>query len=133
MKKKSLQFFRNPLFILAVLFILTRVFYTAVGVVFDGRVFEHGWYIIDLVQLKTNLLQSMLYLHVSPPMQNILIALVLKIFPQQSEIVFHLFYLITGFVGVLVLYTLMRKLRISPFLSFIFALLYLISPNDDPL
>lgn len=120
---------RDPWLLLVIAaFIVSRLGYSLAGVRFDVLAMEHGWYILDLNLLRTNLLQSLLYMHIQPPLQNLYIGVVLKLFPERWALVFHLSYLALGFLGGLALYLTQKRLGVPPALASLLTVLYLISP-----
>jgi len=126
--RKVQKYFPSPIVLITILFILSRLFYYWMGIRFDGQTLEHSWYILDLNQLKNNLLQSLLYLHISPPLFNLYVGLVFKFFPNASNFIFNISFLIAGYLQVVFLYLVLREFKIKQWLNFLLVGLYIFNP-----
>jgi hypothetical protein len=119
---------RPTLWLLAV-FVLSRVGYWLAGVRFDARPLATFFQVLDLDLLRHRLLESIFYLHVQPPAFDVLIGVLLKLFPDSYALALHVLYaammLGTGFL----LFRLMLALNVAENLALGLAALYLASPG----
>ncbi len=83
---------------------------------------------IDLPLMKTNLLQSIYYLHGQPPLYNLFVGLVVNLFPEHYGLALHVVYLVLGLSLAVGLVILMLGLGVSPALSVLLAGLFVASP-----
>lgn len=105
---------RVNVLLLPALFILSRVIYYLLGIRFDAASIEWGYQLLDPYYLKTDLLRSIWYLHMQPPLYNLLLGLVLKFFPGHVSFVLHLIFTSCGFLIVWLMNDSMKMLRVSP-------------------
>lgn len=70
----------GEVFLLAI-FLVSRLLYYWAGIRFDARPLTSFFQILDLELLRHRLLETIFYLHVQPPAFNLLIGVLLKIFP----------------------------------------------------
>lgn len=103
MKSKSL-----PLLIITVFFVISRIIVYACGVRFDIHPLYSGIQLADPVLLKTRLLETVLHLHGQPPLFNLFVGSILKVFPDHFTPVFHILFLITGYLLAVGFYRLLR-------------------------
>ncbi|KAA2242505.1 hypothetical protein F0L74_08155 [Chitinophaga agrisoli] len=87
-----------------------------------------GWQIIDPQLLQHHLLQSIWYLHSQPPLYNLFLGIVLKLFPLHYAAVLELSYLLLGLLQSLLLYRSMVLLTQKAVLSFTIAGVFAVSP-----
>src|SRR5437868_15126712 len=89
---------RGMLFVVAAI-VASRVIYYLLGVRFDMTPLGKFDQILDPVLLRTNLLQSLWYLHSQPPAFNLGLGIVLKLFPGYEGIAFHASWILMGLAG----------------------------------
>ncbi len=121
---------RNWIYALIAIFIVTRVFVYLSGISFDATNIVNGsWQVIDSALLKTRLTESVWYLHSQPPLYNLYIGIVLKFFPESYSAFFHTNFLILGLLTHIILFTIMRQLRVRAWVAFVLTVLLMISPS----
>ena len=125
-EKKSSGY--KPFIISIILFILSRGLYYAGGIRFDAFEGEHLLHFISPELLKNNLFQSVLYLHIQPPLFNVFIGLIYKLFPHNTLPAFHFIYFLTGLTLTFSLYLIMTRLGISTRLSALITIVFMVSP-----
>ncbi len=118
----------HPLLILIVLFALSRLVYFLLGVRFDAGPLEYAWQYIDPTLLKSDLFESLFYLHSQPPLFNLFLGIVLKLSMGHETLMFHLTYLGLGLILNISLFLLMIRLGVGVRLSLILTGTFLISP-----
>jgi len=128
----TLPFARKPInwvAALIVVFIVSRIIFYALGVRFDTNSIEFGtWQLINPELLRTRLLESLYYLHSQPPLFNLYVGIVLKVFPESYSTFFHINFLLLGlFMGV-ILFKILRELDVKESISFLVSSLYILSP-----
>ncbi|MBX7206011.1 MAG: hypothetical protein K1X81_11360 [Bacteroidia bacterium] len=106
--------YRVNMAVLPALFILSRVVYYLLGIRFDAESIEWGYQLLDPYYLRTDLLRSIWYMHMQPPLYNLLIGLVLKFFPGHVAFVLHLIFTSCGFLIVWLMSDSMKMLGVTP-------------------
>ena len=110
-------------------FVASRIFYYFYfGVRFDSSPLNYFLQYIDTKLLRDNLLQSIYFLHSTPPLYNMFLGVVLKLFPGSYSAVLWLVSLATGIVFSLALFLLMKALGIRPVVSAALTCLFCVSP-----
>ena len=104
---------RVNLLLLPALFILSRVIYYLLGIRFDADSIEWGYQLLDPYYLQTDLLRSIWYLHMQPPLYNLLLGLVLKFFPGHVSFVLHVIFTSCGLLIVCLMSDTMKMLGVS--------------------
>jgi len=84
--------------------VVSRLLLVALGVSFNTEFVSSAWQALDPVQLRSNLLESVFYQHSQPPLFNLWIGVVLKLFPDGWETASRVTYAILGLVHGLALY-----------------------------
>ena len=115
--------------LLSIAFAISRLLYYAAGVRFDVRPLHNYFQIIEPDLLKNRLVESLLYCYTQPPGFNLLIGVILKLFPQSYPAALHATYLGCGLIITLSLYRLIRVCRVLPGIAFFFALVFSVSPG----
>lgn len=115
--------------ILTIVFALSRWLYAKAGVHFEADTLTSSWHFIDIHLLQTDLWRSVFYLHTQPPLLNLLTGLGLQLFPTAYERVFHIGFLMVGWVFALSIYFLGNKLGFPCNLSLALAIWFCLSPS----
>ncbi|MBN1450978.1 MAG: hypothetical protein JW963_08190 [Anaerolineales bacterium] len=114
--------------VLGVIFIISRVLYNEAGIRFDAGTINRTWHFIDIYLLKNDLWRSVFYLHTQPPLMNLLTGIGLQLFPATYAGIFHVFFLIGGFLLTLAIYFLGIRLYLPKYLSAVLAAWFALSP-----
>lgn len=118
-----------PYFIILAVFAASRLLYYALGVRFDARGVGVFFQFIDPELLKSRMLESLFYLHMQPPGYNLLLGLMLKLFPESYGSAFHVLHLFFGAsIGCLVYY-IMRSLGVSVRIAVPLVCIFIVSPG----
>lgn len=117
-----------PLAYVIIAFVLSRIVYFILGVRFDIGPLDYYWQFIDPELLRTNLFESLYYLHSQPPLFNLFLGIVLKLFGGQEALAFHIISLAFGLTLSISLYLLMTSLGVSSRLSSILTIIFVVSP-----
>lgn len=128
---KSLGFLRNHkgLFFCLAIFIVSRLFYFFyLGVRFDARSLPYYWQFIDPELLRTHLLQSVFYLHSQPPLFNLFLGIILKLFPSNFPAAFSFSYIFFGILFTSAIFTAMKELGIRSYLCVALTVFFMVSP-----
>jgi len=138
-KRRPLAADRSPLatrnwtlwsvFVVVGVFVLTRIGYYVAGVRFDASSLPWFWQFIDPALLKTNLGQSLWYLHSQPPTFNLFLGLVLNLFPGHETLAFTTCYLLLGIAFTVAMFLLLRELGVPDTPSAVLTAVYIASPT----
>jgi hypothetical protein len=116
---------------LTVLFITTRLFLFT-GFPFSMNFLKIGMQLLDPVDLKEHLLDTLFYQHIQPPLFNAMVGGILQLVPDEgtSLLVFALLYSIMGLLLILGVYTLAVNLGASRAWSLSAAAIYTFWPPN---
>lgn len=114
--------------ILIVSFVLVHALYYALGVFFDHRSLIEYVHFLDPHLLRTRLIESLLYLHIQPPLFNLFAGLILKITPQ-SVWLFQAIFLCLGFSVYAGVFALQTRLGVRHGIAYALSTLFLLSPT----
>jgi hypothetical protein len=109
-------------------FVLSRVIYHALGVKFDATPLGSFWQFIDPALLRDRLLESLWYAHAQPPLFNLFLGVVLKVFGNAYAGAFKAIYFGLGLALAVLLYRLMRRLGTSALLGAGLTIVYTVGP-----
>jgi len=113
---------------LAALFAVSRVLFWLVGIRFSSDQLQVAIQYLDPELLRTRLAQSVWYLHTQPPLYNLFLGVVLKLFPGHEGLAFHAVHLALGLTFVLALYLLLVGFSLPRPATAVIALLISVSP-----
>jgi len=94
-------------------FVLSRLYCYYAGVRFDWYQIAATWQILNVDLLSQDLLRSVYYLHSQPPLFNVAVATVFKLFTGHEGLVFAIVYKAMGLTTILSLFLLMIRLGVS--------------------
>ena len=134
-KEKNLNFF----FIISALFLISRAIIYYLGIYPDHIILSSMWQVLDLKLLEHNFISSIYYLHYQPPLWNIIVGLIVKIFGPDYLIiskVIYFFNLIISLISIFILFKLILILKINQlqtyavyFFYILFSLSYIFYEN----
>jgi len=119
----------KSLIFIASAFVISRIIFYCAGVRFDASTLETAIQFIDPILLKTNLLQSVFYLHSQPPLFNLFLGIILKLFPNNHYIVFNILYLILGFIFSISVFLLMIRMGVAKRVAIFLTICFIINPS----
>lgn len=111
------------------LFAAVHACYFALGVRFDSTPLAWFWQYLDVALLRGRLAESLLYLHSQPPLFNLFLGIVLKLFPTRYGLAFEVLFHAFGVLLYLSLFFLMRRLGISTGIALLLSTLFMASPS----
>jgi hypothetical protein len=119
----------GELLLMAAIFGLSRLAYARVGVRFDISSLYGAWHHIDVSLLRSNLFESLVYLHSQPPLFNLFLGVVLKLSGEFYPMVFQGIFFVLGLTICLLLYIFGLDLGINKLLAFFAAIIFSLSPD----
>jgi len=120
---------KKSLCIIVSAFVLSRILYYHLGVRFDISHLHTAWQFIDVDLLQNRLFESLFFLHSQPPMFNLFLGIVLKLFPSNYPIIFHIIYLVLGLTLSISIFLIMRAVKVQQSLSVILTILFMCNPS----
>jgi hypothetical protein len=99
------------------------------GVRFDDSGLEFLYQYLDPAILRDDLARGLYYLHAQPPLFNLFLGVVLKLFPGISTQVFAISFAVLGLALLVGLVWLMRALGVPDFIAATSCLLFALHPN----
>jgi hypothetical protein len=109
-------------------FAAAHAFYYAIGGRFDAAPLKWYWQFVDPVLLRQRLIASVFYLHSQPPLYNLFLGAVLKVFPRQYASAFQVVYLLFGLGLLFCLFRLQVKLGVGRVVAIIVSAAFVASP-----
>jgi hypothetical protein len=102
-------------------------FYFGIG--FDDTTL--GWYVqfADPELLRSRLLETVLYLRDQPPLFNLYLGVILKVFAGHAKVAFYLTFLGCGLVLAMSLFLLLIRMQVPLFWSTLVAILFVVHPT----
>jgi len=101
----------------------------ALGVRFDASSLSWFWQYIDPALLKTRLLESLFYFHAQPPLYNLWLGVLLKLFGGRFSDAAHGTYVLLGLAGTGGLAFLLARIGVPRILAVVLALAFFLSPS----
>ncbi|MDB5035740.1 MAG: hypothetical protein JWQ98_2981 [Chlorobi bacterium] len=117
----------NPIAVLTLVFALSRIVFALAGIRYTIN-FHDLWHIAEPGLLRDHLLQTLFYLHEQPPLLNLLVGIILKLFPSDYAIVFNGIFIGVGLAISIVLYKLMTHMGVGKIVALIMVLIFMVSP-----
>ena len=119
----------GSLLVLLAATIAARVFYASyAGLRFDAETLDYYFQFVDPVLLRDHLLESVFHLHSQPPLFNLFVGVVLKLFPSQYAVAFNVIYVGFGVVLILSMFHLQLRLGVRPRLAAVVTGVFAVSP-----
>jgi hypothetical protein len=114
--------------VLAVFFALSRLVYRALGVRFDALPLDYFQQYPDPLLLRTDLIRTSYYFHMTPPLYNLFLGVLLKLFGAHYVTALHAVYFIGGLFLAVFMYLLMRSLGAGQIPSLLLTAIFAASP-----
>ena len=118
-----------PIICLVVGFVVSRVIFYYSGIRFFSRALDFYHQYIDVALLKTDLLRSVYYLHFQPPLFNVFLGVIVKMFPSVYADVLQGIYVAMGLGIAVSLYFLMRRTVVSKYIGAVLVMIFICSPS----
>jgi hypothetical protein len=118
----------KPLLAVIGLVIASRIGYYVAGVRFDASSLPWFWQYIDPALLRLNITQSLWYLHSQPPAFNLLLGVIVNLFPGREALPLAACYLVFGLLLAAALFLLLKELGVPVTTNVALAAVYLASP-----
>ncbi|MEO6940288.1 MAG: hypothetical protein ABI444_09160, partial [Candidatus Kapaibacterium sp.] len=126
--KKSDTSRRGAYYLLAAVFVVSRVIFYLLGIRFDSTPLDTFWQFIDPVLLQARLWESLFYLHSQPPLFNLFLGIVLNISPEHYTSMYHGVYFLLGAWMTYLLFELLNGLGLSVKWAYGVTLAFILSP-----
>jgi len=111
------------------IFFVSRFVYDRIGITFLGDTYNYYWQFISPSLLRTDLWRSVFYLHSQPPLLNVLTGVVLQLFPNHVQGIFHFLYFLAGGLLVVSMYLIGVDLGLPRWMSLFATAMFTISPS----
>jgi hypothetical protein len=113
-----------PIWTVAGSFIISRFIYIyGFDVSFSSGTLLSYWQYLDINLLRHDLLRSVFYLHQQPPLFNLYLGVVIKLFPTQFHTAFNAMYLLMGLAFAITQLRLMQALEVKDSIATVLAAL----------
>lgn len=121
---------RRWLVVVVLCFIASRLFYAFFyGLRFEDNPLLDYMQYIDPALLRTDLARSLFYLRDQPPLFNLFLGVVLKVFGAHTTAAFHATYLGLGLALVTSMYLILVRVRVAPAFAALVAVLFTVAPT----
>lgn len=104
------------------------VYFLYFGIRFDDQPLAFYMQYIDPDLLRSALAESLFYLREQPPLFNLFLGAILKLFPAREHFAFHASFFLCGLAVTTATYLLMTRLRMPPPYCALFAALFAVAP-----
>lgn len=130
LSKRKKNLLLNPYVgIIVFIYVLSRLyFYFILKLEFSYHLKEYLIQYLDITLLKSNLFESILYLHSQPPLFNFLIGAFEILFGDYSLFVFFVLFQIIGLMTVVLGFRILEFIEVNKKVSFILIIFYALSP-----
>ncbi|MCL4691950.1 MAG: hypothetical protein KJ060_05490 [Candidatus Hydrogenedentes bacterium] len=115
--------------VLAVFYAGAHVMLYAAGVRMDTSPLGVFMQYADPELLQSRLLETCWYLHIQPPLFNLFLGIVLKLFPNTFGLAFNVIYLALGFSLFIAIVMIQTRLGVSRVVAAAVAMVFVISPS----
>jgi hypothetical protein len=119
---------RACVFTLVAAFGVSRLAYFLAGVRFAGGAMNYYLQFIDPVLLRHAFWQSLYYLREQPPLFNLFLGTIERIWPQNPNPAFQAVYLAMGLATAVALFLLLEEMRVERWIAFSITILFSVSP-----
>jgi len=114
--------------LIAAIFLLSRAVYFLAGVRFNFSPLDDHWQFLDPVLLHDQLAESIFYLHIQPPLLNLICALAGKVSADRGQCLLNVLFLLLGLSNALCMRTLMVRLGASVKVALAVTVLFILNP-----
>ncbi len=104
-------------------------YFYSLGIRFEARSLDEYMQYVDPKLLTGDLARSLFYLRDQPPLFNLLLGVVLKLFPRSSDTAFHCVYMGLGLAGALATFFLARRLGAKDLVAAVAATVLFAAPT----
>jgi hypothetical protein len=120
---------KASLLALAAAFGVSRLAYFVAGVRFAGGGLNYYLQFIDPVLFRNAFWQSLYYLREQPPLFNLFLGTIVRIWPKNPNPAFHAIYVAIGLATTVALFLLLEEMKVERRIAFTITLLFSISPG----
>ena len=124
----KLSRFKFALLMTAVFATVHLCFYLK-GIRFDSSTLTWFWQYLDMDLYKNHLSQSLWYLHSQPPLFNLFLGTIIKLFPTHYPLALHCIYISSGLALYLALFEIQTMLAIPRWVAFGVCAFFIIEPS----
>ncbi len=122
------RFFDRDILILVACFVVSRIILSLFDVHMNEDSIYVYWQYLSVDSLQNNLLNGVWYNHTQPPVFNLFLGVVLKLFGANADTAFPIIFKLITIINVLLLYKSIKLLVTHSKVPLIVAMLYLLSP-----
>jgi hypothetical protein len=120
---------RVPYLVILAAFAASRILYYEAGVRFQVHLVQTNFQFIDVELMKHRLLESLFYYHMYPPLHNLIVGVIVKVFPTDYGPALHALFIAVGAVSAVLLFELMRYLDVPVWLACLLDVMFITSPG----
>ncbi|MDF1562819.1 MAG: glycosyltransferase family 39 protein [Deltaproteobacteria bacterium] len=114
---------------MVLVYLLSRALFSWMGVSFDESPLTRSWQNLDVVALQHDLLAGVHHQHAQPPLFNLFLGVVLKLFPVAHAAAFSLVFRALGLAAYLLSYAILTRLGFGRKIAFLAATLFILTPT----
>jgi len=115
--------------VVATAVVVSRLLLLLLGVSFNAGFVRTAWQSLDPMELRFNLLESIFYQHSQPPLFNLWIGVMLKVFPEGWETALRISYALLGLAHGLALYALLWRVGLGRVAATVLAVAASVAPS----
>ena len=114
---------------LVVLFVASRAWMAHLGVRFDASPLDYYWQYADPRLLREDLLRTVFYLHSQPPLFNLWLGCILKLFPVHYTTAFSWSFYGLGLLLTVTTFSTLALLRVPRWFAFVVTAVFIMAPD----
>jgi hypothetical protein len=118
----------KSVFALALAFALSRLAAYVAGVAFDDWGLQYGYHFAEPELLRTRLLETLYYMHMQPPLMNLVAGIAIKLLPTDPSLALRIVILSLSLFAYICLFRLFIALEFGAKTSFVLASVVFMSP-----
>jgi hypothetical protein len=120
----------NPYVLITAFFVVSRIFYIGgLGVRFDASSLRWFWQFIEVDLLAHDLWRSVYYLHQQPPLFNLFLGIIIKLFGSYRDLAFQISFLAMGITMAFSLFALMEEMGVKRYIALTITIAATITPG----
>ncbi len=114
--------------IVLTIFVISRIIFAFAGVRFNASTLSYYWQYIDPMLLRNRLWESIYYLHQQPPLFNLALGIVLRVFGTYSHLAFKLLSVMMELVFSASFLSLLARMGVTRIVRIALCTIFIVSP-----
>ncbi len=122
------KFHIKEICLIIITYLISRIVSSYFNIEFQFNSIYSYWQYLHIETLKNNLLPGVWYNHTQPPLFNLILGTILKIFGNESQLAFSFLFKTISLLNAILLYLIVNKIVAQKTVSILISLFYILSP-----